>query len=132
DDVEALVDEVGHRAAAGAHRDAGHHLDAAADHEVELTRPHCGSGVEVRLHRRAALAVDRRAADGHRPAGGQRDVAADVPGLLADLRDAAPLEVLDLPWIDVVPADQAVDDLGGELVATDVRKRAVLASDRAA
>ena len=67
-----------------------------------------------------------------RPAGGERDVAADVPGLLADLGDAAPLQVLDLAGVDLVPRDQAVHDLRRELVAADMRKRAVLAADRAA
>ena len=47
--------------------------------------------------------------------------AADVPGLLVDLRHAAPLDVLDLRGIDVVSSDQPVHDLGRELVAADVR-----------
>ena len=132
DDVVALVHEIGHRAAVRAHRDARHHLDAAGDDEVELARPDRRRGVEVRLHRGAALAVDGRAADGHGPAGGQRDVAADVPRLLVDLADAAPLQVLDLARVDVVARDEAVHDLGRELVAADVRERAVLPPDRAA
>ena len=100
--------------------------------EVELARPDGRGGVEVRLHRGAALTVDRRAADRDGPARGQRDVAADVPGLLVDLRHAAPLHVLDLRRIDVVAGEQAVDDLRRELVAADVRERAVLLADRAA
>jgi len=39
--------------------DARHHLDATRDHEVELPA-RSRRGVEVRLHRRAALPIDRR------------------------------------------------------------------------
>ena len=58
------------------------HTAAAALKFVCIDEPHCRSTV-VAAHR-----------DG--PAGGERDVAADVPGLLVDLRHAAPLEILDL------------------------------------
>ena len=131
DDVEALVHRVRHRAAVRTHRNARHHLDAAGDDEVELARPHGGRRVEVRLHRRAALPVDGRPADRHRPAGGERDVAPDVPGLLLDLRDAAPLEVFDLARVDPVPLDETVHNLGRDVVPADVRERAVLLPDRA-
>ena len=131
-DVVALPDERRHRAVVRAHRDARHHLDAARDDEVELSRPDRRGGVEVRLHRRAALAVDGRAATETGQPGGERDVAADVPRLLVDLRHAAPLHVLDLGGIDAVPLDERVHDLGRELVAADVRQRAVLLPDRAA
>ena len=130
-DVEALEHGVGHRAVAGAHRDARHHLDATRDDEIELTRPDRRRRVEVRLHRRPALAVDGRAAHGDRPACRQRDVAADVPGLLVDLGDAPPLDVLDLARVDAVTREEAVDDLRGEIVAADVRERAVPLADRA-
>ena len=45
------------------------------------------------------------------------DHPADVPALLADLGDAAHLHVLDLPGIEVVPRDEAVQHLCRELVA---------------
>jgi len=64
--------------------------------------------------------------------GGERDVPADVPRLLVDLGDATPLQVLDLGWIDVVPGEQRVHDLGSEVVAANVRQRPVLLPDRAA
>ena len=132
DDVVPVVDQRRHRAVVRPHRDARHHLDAARDDEVELPRPDCRRRVEVRLHRGAALAVDRRAGDRDRPAGGERDVAADVPRLLVDLRHAAPLHVLDLGGIDAVPLHERVHDLRRELVAADVRERPVLLADRAA
>src|SRR5207237_890616 len=109
-----------------------HQLDAAGDDEIELPRPHLRRRIEVRLHRRPALAIDRGAAHGHRPAGRESDVPPDVPGLLVDLRYAAPLKILDLGRVDVVPAHEAVHDLGGEIVAADVRERSVLPADRAA
>ena len=104
-DLPALEQLVGEVAAVRAHRHAGHHLDAGRDDDVELARPDRGGRVEVRLHRRAALAVDGRAADRLRPAGDQRDHPADVPALLADLRHAAHLHVLDLRRVEVVPRD---------------------------
>ena len=58
------------------------HTAAAALKFVCIDEPHCRSTVVPQTD--------------HRPAGGERDVPADVPGLLVDLRHAAPLEVLDL------------------------------------
>ena len=46
-----------------------------------------------------------------------------------DLGDAAPLQIFDLPGIDVVSRDEAVHDLGRQLVAADVGERAVLLAD---
>src|SRR5262249_761024 len=130
-DVVPLPDERGHRTVVRPHRDARHHLDAARDDEAELARPDGGGRVEVRLHRGAALAIDRRPGHRNRPAGRERDVAADVPRLLVDLRDAPPLHILDLGRIDAVPTHERIDDLRRELVATDVRERAVLLPDGA-
>src|SRR4051794_38319524 len=121
-----------HRAVVRAHRDARHHLDAARDDEVELPRPHRRGRAEVRLHRRAALAVGRRAAHGLGPAGGERRVARDVPRLLVDLRHAAELDVLDPGRVDVVAADQPVQHLRREVVGADRRERPVAPPDRAA
>jgi hypothetical protein len=131
-DLPALEELLRQVAAVRAHRDARHHLDARRDDDVELLGPDGGRGVEVRLHRGAALAVDGRAAHRLRPAGDEGRHAADVPALLADLRDAAHLDVLDLGRVEVVALDEAVQDLGGELVAADLRERAVPLADRAA
>src|SRR5207302_3499 len=80
---------------------ARHHLDTRRDDEVELARRNSRGGVEVRLHRRAALPVDRRRGDADGPACGQYRHASDVPALLADLRDAPHLNVVDRGWVDV-------------------------------
>src|SRR6185312_353018 len=85
-----------------AHRDAGHHLDAGRDHEIELPRPDRGRRVEVGLHGRAALSIDGRSRHGLRPAGNQGDHPSQVPALLPDLRDTAELDVLDLTRIQIV------------------------------
>ena len=131
-DLPALVQLVREVAAVRAHRDARHHLDPGRDDDVELAGPDRGGGVEVRLHRGAALAVDRRAADRLRPAGHHRRHPADVPALLADLGHAAHLDVLDLGRVEVVPRDEAVQHLRRELVAAGARERAVPPPDRAA
>jgi hypothetical protein len=132
DDLPAVEQLVGEIAAPGAHRDARHHLDTGRDDELELAGPHRGGGAEVRLHRGAALAVDRRPGDRLRPARDERDHAPEVPALLADLGDAAELDVLDLTRVEIVAGDQSVQHLGGELVAADRRQRAVLLADRRA
>ena len=53
-------------------------------------------------------------------------------GLLAHLRDAAHLDVLDRLRIEVEPLDQPVEDLSCELVRPHRRERAVPLPDRAA
>ena len=132
DDLVALQELWGQVAAVRPHRHPGHHLDARRDNEVELPGPHGRGRVEVALHGRPALAIDARAAHGVRPAGDERHHPADVPALLADLRHAAELDVLDLGRVELVPRDEAVQDLAGELVAADARQHPVPASDRAA
>src|SRR5206468_7843232 len=99
---------------------------------VELPGPHGGGGVHVRLHRRAALTVDGRAAHGLGPTRDERNHAAEVPPLLADLRDASELDVLDLPRLELVSRQQSVEDLRSQVVAADLRQRAVLLADRRA
>jgi hypothetical protein len=123
---------VGEVAAARAHRHARHRLDSGRDDEVELARPDRGRCVEVALHRRAALPVDGRAGHRVRPARDQRRHPADVPALLADLRDAAHLHVLDLRRIEPVPLHERVQHLSGELVRAERGERAVPPADRRA
>ena len=125
--VEQLVRQI---AAARAHRDTRHHLHACGDDEVELAGPDRGRGVEVGLHRRAALTVDGRAADALGPPRHERNHPADVPALFADLRDAAELHVLDLRRLDILPRDECVQDVSGELIAADRRQPAVALPDR--
>ena len=85
----------------GAHRHARHVLDPGRDDEVEMAGLDRGGSVHRRLHRRAALAVDRGRADRLRPARDQRGDAADVQRLLADLRHAAHLDVLDRARLEI-------------------------------
>ena len=132
DDLPALEQLVREVAAVRAHRHARHHLDAGRDDDVELAGPDRGGRIEVRLHRGAALAVDGRPTDRLGPAGDHRRHPADVPALLADLRHAAHLHVLDLGRIEVVAGDEAVQHLSRELVAARPRKGAVPPPDRAA
>src|SRR6266545_8012730 len=117
DDLPALEQLVREIAAIRPHRNARHHLHAAGNDEVELSGPDRRRRVEVRLHRRAALPVDRRSRDRLRPAGDERHHPSDVPALLADLGDAAELDVLDLARIDLVAPEEPVQDLARELVA---------------
>ena len=63
--------------------------------------------------------------------GDEQRHARDVQRLLADLADAAHLDVLDLPGVEVEPADEAVQRLRGELLGANARKGAVPPPDRA-
>ena len=85
---------------------------------VCMDEPHCRSTVVP------ATVSGQPATSGDHPS--------QVPALLADLRDAAELDVLDLTRIQIVARDEAVQDLGAELVAADRRKRTVLPADRRA
>ena len=123
---EQLVRQV---APARAHRHARHHLGPGGDDDVELAGPDRGRGVEVPLHRRAALPVDGGATHGLRPTRDERDHPPHVPALLADLRDAAELDVLDLGRVEVLALDERIQDLAGELVAANRRERAVPLAD---
>ena len=125
-DGPALADLLVDRAPAGlaevrAHRNARHVLDAGGDDEIEVAGLHGRGAVERRLQRRAALPVDRRRAHRLRPARDENRAAPDVQRLLADLRHAAHLHVLDLSGIDVHAADQAVQHLRRQLVGSDAR-----------
>ena len=132
DDLEALEQRVGEIASARPHRHARHRLDPGRDDEVELARGNRRRGVEVALHRGAALAVDSRPAHRLRPACDERRHPADVPPLLADLRDAAHLHILDLGRVEVVPRNEAVQHLAGELVGANLGERPVSLADRGA
>ncbi len=131
-DLESVRDLIGDRSAVRPHRDAGHHLDPGRHDQVELSRHHRRGAVEVRLHRRPTLAVDRRAADLDRPSRGEHRHPADVPPLLADLRHAPHLHVLDLGRIEVDTADEPVQDLRRKVVSAQHRQRPVPAPDRRA
>ena len=54
--------------------------------------------------------------------GDEQRHAPDVQRLLADLADAAHLDVLDLPGIEVEPPDEAVQRLRGELLGANAAR----------
>ena len=89
-----------------------------------------GGAVERRLQRRAALPVHGRRADGLRPVGDEHRLPTDVERLLSDLRHASHLHVLDLGGIEIETVEEAVQDLGCELVRTHARKRPTTPPDR--
>ena len=72
------------------------------------------------------------AADGLGPARHERGHAPDVERLLADLADAAHLDVLDLARLDVETRDEAVEHLRRELVRAHPGEHAVPPPDRRA
>ena len=115
-----------------AHRHAGHVLDACRDDDVEVARLYRGCRIERRLQRGAALPVDGGCTDGLGPARDEDGAPPDVQRLLADLRDAAHLHVLDLARIEVDAADESVQNLCGELVGANLGKRSVPPPDRGA
>src|SRR4051794_26782125 len=78
---------------------------------------------------RTALAVDRRARDRLRPAGRQDRSAGDVEGLLADLHDAAPDDVVDQCRVDTGPLDDRLQDQGRQVSGVDAREAAVALAD---
>src|SRR5919204_74040 len=130
DDLPPIEQRVRQVAPVRPHRHARHHLDAGGNDEVQLSRPNRRRRVHVRLHRRATLPVNGRAADGLGPSRDERDHSPEIPALLADLRDTAELDVLDLRRIEVVSRQQPIQDLGGHLVAADLGQRPVLLADR--
>jgi len=99
-----------------AHGHPGHVFGAPGDHGVGhagCDRPdghmHGGLG-------RAALAVDRHAGDGLRPAGRQQRCARDVAALFADLRHAAEHHVIDLLGRDAGAPDEFSEHRGAQMV----------------
>jgi hypothetical protein len=79
---------------------------------------------------RPALAVERGA--GHRlgPARGQHRVPAHVPGLLANLGDRAPDDILHVGRIEATPVGQRTQDVRREIDRVDPGEAAVPLADR--
>src|SRR5262249_60618490 len=98
-EVARAVDDV------GAEANVAHHLDAAADPDVDLARAHQRRDQAVRLLPRAALGVDRRAAGVPAGAAQEPGDARDVARLLPRLRDAAADHLLDVLRVDAGPLD---------------------------
>ena len=113
----------------GEHRHARHRLDAAGDDEVVVPGDEARGGEVHGLLARAALAVDGGA--GHRlgEAGGERGVARDVDALLADLRDAAPQDVVDERGVDPGTGDEGVEHGGRQVAGVHSRQRLARLAD---
>ena len=112
----------------GAHRDAGHGLDAAADGDVAGAGLDEVGGEVDGLLGAAALAVYGRGGDRVGEVGGEEHVAGDVDALLADLVDAAEDDVLDHAGLDAGALDDLVQDHCAEVVGVDAGKDAVAAA----
>jgi hypothetical protein len=95
----------------GAHRDPAHRLDAARHHHVVLTADEAGGGEVDRLLAGTALPVDGHPRYRLRPAGREHGIAGDVEGLLADLADAAPDDVVDDLRVHPRPLGQGVEHM---------------------
>ena len=111
-----------------AHRHARHDLDAAADGDIDDAGRDEVRGEVDRLLRRAALAVDGRAGHFDREAGFEHHVAADVRGLLADLRDVAEDDVADQRRVEPDAIDDLAQHLRAERDGVRARKHAVAAA----
>ena len=112
-------------AAVGAHRHARHALDAAGDDEVLRAGHHAHRREVDRLEPGAAEAVEGDAGDLVGPARREHRVARDVGALLADLRDAADDDVVDVRRVDPRLLGETVERLGEQLLRMDVRERAL-------
>ena len=104
-------------AGVGAQADAAHRLDAAGDADVDGARRDQAGDQPVGLLAAAALAVDRHRADVLRQPGDQPAHPGDVVGLLAELRDAAADDLLDVAGVDAGLLDERLlrgaQQLGG-------------------
>ena len=112
------------------HRNPRHQLDAGRDRDVIGAGDHPLRGEVDRLLARPALAVDRRAGDLLRPAGGEHGVTPDVDALLADLHHAPHDDVVDVGRIDSGPIDDRVERRGGQVDRVMVREHAIALSER--
>ncbi len=116
--------------ARGAERNPTHHLDPACNDDVLLARHHRLHGEIQRLLARSAGAVDGGAGDGFRPPRGEDRVAADVARLVADLRYAAPDDVVDDFRVDTRTLHQRGEDEGGQVGGVHLGQSAVALADR--
>ena len=102
-------------AARGAHADAAHGFDAAADGDVLHARHHLRGGEIDRVEARGAEAVDLHARHLLAEACLQRRGARDVAACLADRVDAAEHHVLDQYRIEIVAPADRIERRHGEI-----------------
>ena len=111
-------------------RRAGHRLGAAGDGDVDVAGRDRPGGVADRLHARAAQPVHRGAGDLHGQAGQQHGHPGDVPVVLARLVGGAPVDVVDGVHVEIRAArDEGLEDVGGQVVGTDVGQRPLHLAD---
>jgi hypothetical protein len=106
----------------GAEADVAHHLDAAADPDVDLAGADERRDEVVGLLAGAALRVDGGAARVPAVPAREPGVAHHVPGLLAGLRDAAADHLLDVGGVDAGALDQRLLRPGQELRGMQARE----------
>jgi hypothetical protein len=115
-----------------AEADAAHRLDAARDADVDGTRRDEAGDQAVRLLAAAALAVDRHRADVLRQPRNQPAHPGDVVGLLAELRDAAADDLLDVAGIDAGLLDERLLRGAQQLGGVQTGEPAIALADGAA
>src|SRR3989454_567591 len=112
------------RSGVGAQSDTGHHLDAARDDDVVLTRHDLHRGEVERLESRGAHPVHAGPRDRLRESRDQRREAGDVQALFVDLGDAAQHDILDDLRLDPGSVRERPKDERGQLVRSPVFQRA--------
>ena len=124
-----------HAAAVGAfrlghhERGAAHGFDAAGDHQLAFIDGDHARRVQGGGQAGTAQAVDGEAGHGFRQPGQQRRVAGHVAGVFAGLVGVAGDHVLDQGGVEGVTGDQGADDVGEQVVRTDRRKGAGVATE---
>jgi hypothetical protein len=94
----------------GEHRDSTHRLDAAGDDDVVVASDDASVCEGGGLLGGAALTVDGGGRERLGPARAQHAEAADVHGLVADLADTAPQDVLDECGVEAAALSERLED----------------------
>ena len=111
-----------------AHRNARHGFDAAADRKIGFAGADLARRNVDRFQTRTAEAVDLDRRGGVGIAGLECCHAADYRALLADRRDAAECDVLDLVTLQAVAVIDRCQHLGGQVEGGDFVQAAVVAA----
>lgn len=119
-------------AACGADGDAAHAFNAAGDGDVVVATDDSGRSEMQGLLRGSACPIHRHTGDRFGPARGQYGVSADAAGLLTDLADAAPQDVVDCARVEVVAFGEGAKDMCGQVDRVDPGQPSVPLSDRCA
>ncbi|GAA3201509.1 hypothetical protein GCM10020255_106340 [Rhodococcus baikonurensis] len=106
-------------AARGADGDAAHALDATGDRDVVVAADDSGRGEMQGLLRGPACPIHGHTGDRLGPTCGEHGVSADAAGLLTDLADATPQNVVDRARIEVVAFGEGAKNVGGQVDRVD-------------